>query len=62
MLLVALGAGPRAATVRVAIDSGLVSARSHFNYASVGGATRHTVVRLFVCLSFRLFLQFCGAR
>ena len=33
-----------------------------YNYASVGGATRHTVVRLFVCLSFRLFLQFCGAR
>ena len=32
------------------------------HYASVGGATRHTVVRLFVCLSFRLFLQFCGAR
>ena len=33
-----------------------------YYYASVGGATRHTVVRLFVCLSFRLFLQFCGAR
>ena len=35
-------------------------------YASVGGATRHTVVRLFVCQSvsqsFRPLLQFCGAR
>ena len=26
----ALGVGPQAATVRIAIDSGLVSARSHF--------------------------------
>ena len=28
----------------------------------MGGATRHTVVRLFVSQSVRLLLQFCGAR